>query len=295
MIEGGEVEVDNSVLQMLKDPLTHLVRNAVDHGIEPVETRKARGKSPCGSITLRSRHDAGGILIEIEDDGAGLDRAAILARARSHGLVAGDTILDDAHVLSLVFEPGFSTAEEVSEVSGRGVGLDVVRRNVQALRGAVAIEGRPGEGTRLTIRLPLTLAIIEGLVARVDEERYVIPIETVGESLALPSSQAAREDGRGVLSLRDRAVPWVRLRTLFGITTPRPRRELAVVIQTASGPAGLVVDQMEGQGQVVIKPLPKVFEGLRGITASAVLGTGRVALILDAAALLAGEAAPAAG
>jgi len=286
VLEGEDVEVDASVIEQVRDPLTHMVRNAVDHGIERPETRVAHGKDRVGTIALRARHDSGTIVIEIADDGGGLDEARIRDRARERGL---DTSrLDAVEVQRLVFEPGFSTAAEVTEVSGRGVGLDVVRRNIQALRGSVAIRSRQGKGTAISVRLPLTLAIIDGFAVAVEDETYVLPLEAVAECLELPAEAARDVDGRGVISLRGAPLPYVRLRRLFGAGDAPSGREHVVVVQDEDGArAGLVVDRLQGESQTVIKPLGRLFRGLAGIAGSAILGSGRVALILDVPGLLA--------
>jgi two-component system chemotaxis sensor kinase CheA len=284
--EGGEVEVDNSVLQLLKDPLTHMIRNALDHGIEPPEGREALGKELCGEITLRAAHEAGSIVIELSDDGAGLDRERILEQAQARGLVREGQTLNEAEIDPLIFEAGFSTAERVTDLSGRGVGMDVVRRNIDALRGALSIESRPGAGTTFTIRLPLTLAIIEGLLVGLGSETYVVPLDAVVESVELPAEAARRSDGRGVISLRGKTLPIVRLRHLFGVAGEPPPRENVVVVAGVAGQAGFVVDALFGQSQTVIKPMAKLFQGVLGISASAILGNGRVALIVDVPGLL---------
>ncbi len=289
-VEGSDVEVDNSVLQLLKDPLTHMVRNAVDHGIEPPETRVRAGKSRCGDVRLRAVHERGALVIVLEDDGGGLDRERVLARAHGRGLISAEADVDDARLHELVFEPGFSTADAVTGVSGRGVGLDVVRRNISALRGSVDLSSEAGRGSRLTIRLPLTLAIIDALIVRVGEESLVIPLEAVLESVAMPPAEAIRGLSRGVLSLREAALPYVRLREVYRLSGSRSHREIVVVVKSELGPAGLVVDAVQGQSQIVIKPLPKVFDRLRGVSAATVLGDGAVALILDPARLVEKEA-----
>ena len=285
VVEGEDVEVDTSVIEHVRDPLTHMIRNAVDHGIERPDLRRQRGKDPCGTIALRVRHESGTIVLEISDDGAGLDRERILDRAQRRGV---DTArLDAGEVQRLVFEPGFSTAETVTELSGRGVGLDVVRRNIHALRGSVGIRSRAGEGTTITVRLPLTLAIIEGFGVAVGDETYVIPLEAVVECLELPAEASSNGEGGGVISLRGAALPYVRLRRLFGVAGEGRREHVVVVKQDDGAPAGLVVDDLYGESQTVIKPLGRIFRGLPGIAGSAILGSGRVALILDVPALLA--------
>lgn len=286
VIEGEDVEVDTSVVEHIRDPLTHMIRNAIDHGLEPPEVRQKLGKDPCGQLTLRARHDSGSLLIELHDDGAGLDRERILARGRAQGLVAEGAQPSDAEVFRLIFEPGFSTAETVSDLSGRGVGLDVVRRNVEALRGSVSVSSRAGAGTTLSLRLPLTLAIIEGLNVSLGPDTFVLPLDAVIECLELPRERSESGD-RGVLSLRGESLPYLRLRDRFEVPGQPPGREQVVVVRHEGGRAGLVVDAVLGESQTVIKPLGRMFQGLPGISGASILGDGRVALILDAARLLA--------
>jgi len=289
-IEGEDAEVDNSVLQLLKDPLAHMVRNALDHGIESPKARVAAGKDRCGQIRLRAAHERGALVIELTDDGAGLDRERVLGRARGRGLIGAEAEVDDARLHDLVFQPGFSTAETVTGVSGRGVGLDVVRRNIGALRGSVDLSSVPGRGSRFTIRLPLTLAIIDGLVVKVASDSYIVPLETVIESAALPHAEANRGLSRGVLNLHGTSLPYVRLRHRFALAAGHGRKEIAIIVRSEIGPAGLVVDAVLGQSQIVIKPLPKILDRLQGVSAAAVLGDGSVALILDPPRLVQEEA-----
>ncbi|HKC12422.1 MAG TPA: chemotaxis protein CheA, partial [Vicinamibacteria bacterium] len=287
ILEGEDVEVDTSVIEQARDPLTHMIRNALDHGIEPPEVREKLGKDPCGTLALRARHEGATIIIEIADDGAGLNRQRILERARERGIEADQK--GDEEIQRLVFEPGFSTAETVTELSGRGIGLDVVRRNVTALRGTVGIRSQEGNGTTITLRLPLTLAIIDGFIVGVGDEAYVIPLEAVVECLELPKEASSDAEGGGVVNLRGAALPYLRLRQLFRLgAAGRGQREHVVVVRVDAGrEVGLVVDHLEGGFQTVIKPLGRLFQGLSGIAGSAILGTGRVALILDVPALLA--------
>ena len=285
VLEGEDVEVDASVVDHLRDPLTHMIRNAIDHGIELPAARRDAGKEPTGTITLRARHEGGTVVIELADDGAGLRRDRVLARARERGLVADGVELSDAEIHRLIMEPGFSTADRVSDLSGRGVGMDVVRRNVEALRGSIEIASRDGEGTTVTARLPLTVAIIDGFTVSVGDESYVIPLDAVTECLAMPADE--RRAGRcGVLSLRGEPLPYVRVRELFGLAGALPARENMVVVRHAGRLAGLVVDELLGGGQAVVKPLGKMFQRLPGVSGSTILGDGRVALILDVPDLL---------
>jgi two-component system chemotaxis sensor kinase CheA len=284
-VSGEDVEVDTTVTELIRDPLTHLVRNAMDHGIECPEVRQQRGKDPTGTLSLRAFHETGTIVIQIVDDGAGLDRARITERARSRGLLGPDEEPSDDELFLLIFEPGFSTAERVTELSGRGVGMDVVKRNVEQLRGTITVDTQPGQGTTFTLRLPLTLSIIESFSVGVGEETYVIPLENVLECVELPGAE--RRPGRtGFVNLRGEPLPYIRLRDHFRLEGEPPARENIVVIGHGRGRAGFAVDMLLGQGQTVIKPLGKLCQGLPGVAGSTLLGDGRVALILDVPALL---------
>jgi two-component system chemotaxis sensor kinase CheA len=281
VISGGETELDKSVVEKIGDPLMHLVRNAIDHGIEPADVRAAAGKAAQGRIELNAYHDSGSIVIEVADDGGGLPRDKILRKAIERGIVqAGDTPSDE-EVINLIFQPGFSTADQVTNLSGRGVGLDVVRKNIQALRGTAEVQSEDGIGSRFVIRLPLTLAIIDGFLVGVEKSSYVIPLEMVVECMEL---QQATVD-RNYLNLRGEVLPFVRLRELFETSSDQPRRENVVVVKSGTQKAGIVVDVLHGEFQTVIKPLGALFRHLRGIAGSTILGSGDVALILDVQAL----------
>lgn len=284
-VSGHEVEVDTTVTELIRDPLTHLVRNAMDHGLETPEVREERGKNPTGTLALRAFHEAGSIIIQVAEDGAGLDRARILGRARERGLVGPDEVPEDEALFCLIFEPGFSTAERVTELSGRGVGMDVVKRNVELLRGTISVDTVPGKGTTFSLRLPLTLSIIEGFSVGMGEETYVIPLEHVVECMELPPGES-RPGRTGVFNLRGEPLPYLRLREHFSLGGEPPARESIVVIGHGRGRAGIAVDTLLGQGQAVIKPLGKPCQGLPGLAGSTLLGDGRVALILDVPALL---------
>ncbi len=278
--EGEDVEVDMTVIERIRDPLTHMIRNAVDHGIEAPDVRASAGKDPCGCIRLRAFHDTGSIVIQIVDDGSGLDRARLVERARAKGLVEATEELGEIAVNQLIFEPGISTSDAVTELSGRGVGLDVVRRNVEALRGSVEVESEAGRGTTITLRLPLTLAIIDGFVVKASDESYVIPVEAVIECIDLPAEE--RGTGlSGLINLRGSPLPYLRLRELFGLPGEAAPRENVVVVRNETAQAGFVVDALLGGSQIVIKPLGRLFRGLPGVAGSAIVGDGRVALILD--------------
>ncbi|HYO72806.1 MAG TPA: chemotaxis protein CheA [Archangium sp.] len=284
-VSGQDVEVDTTVAELIRDPLTHLVRTAMDHGLETPEVREARGKAPTGMLALRACHEAGSIIIQVAEDGAGLDRPRILARARERGWVGPEEEPEEAVVFGYIFEPGFSTAERVTELSGRGVGMDVVKRNVELLRGTITVDTAPGKGTTFNLRLPLTLSIIEGFSVGMGEDTYVIPLEHVVECVELPPAES-RPGRTGVFNLRGEPLPYLRLREHFALGGAPPARESIVVIGHGRGRAGIAVDLLLGQAQTVIKPLGKPCQGLPGLAGSTLLGDGRVALILDVPALL---------
>ena len=285
VVEGEDVEVDASIVEQLRDPLTHLVRNAVDHGVEPASARRDAGKDPCATVILHARHERGLVIVEVRDDGRGLQRDRIIAKARERGLVTDAAQLTDSQVFGLAMLPGFSTADRITEVSGRGVGMDIVKKNVEAIRGTIEIESEPGTGTTIRLRLPLTVAIIDGFVVGVGDERYVLPLDAVTECLSL-----GPEDARnlaGVLALRGDALPYVRLRNLLAIPAPGlPVRESVVVVQAGGRRAGLVVDQLFGETQAVLKPLSALFASAPGVSGTTIMGDGRVCLILDVAELI---------
>jgi len=234
---------------------------------------------------LKAFHSAGNIMIQLSDDGAGFNRQRILAKAKKLGMIEDGERLSNQEVYRLVFEAGFSTAESVTDLSGRGVGMDIVRRNIDALRGSIDISSREGEGSTITIRLPLTLAIIEAFSVVAAGETYVIPLEMISECLELPEDHNTNDEG-GVLSLRGEPLPYVRLREVLGITAPAPRRENVVVLQHEGGRAGLAVDGLLGESQAIIKPLSDLFKKVNVVSGSTILGDGRVALILDVGALM---------
>ena len=286
-IEGEDVEVDTRVVERLRDPLTHMLRNAIDHGIESAELRAALGKTPEACVTLRAAHDGGSIVIEVSDDGAGFNRSRIAQRLRETGLAPHPEALSDGELLASVFAPGFSTAETVTDLSGRGVGMDIVRHNIDALRGTIDIASVEGAGSTITVRLPLTLAIIDGFGVGVGGETYVIPLDCVLECIALPRETHEDGAGNGVVNLRGEPLPFVRLRERLAVPAPAPRREHVVVVHHAGSRAGLAVDELYGERQAVIKSLGTTLESVRGLSGSTILGDGRVALILDVPALLA--------
>jgi two-component system chemotaxis sensor kinase CheA len=333
-ISGADTDLDKTVVEKIGDPLTHLVRNSMDHGIEPAETRLARGKPAYGTVRLNAYHDSGTIVIEVSDDGGGLDRERILRKAIERGLVKGDQQVSDQEIYNLIFEPGFSTVEQVSNLSGRGVGMDVVRRNITALRGTVEIDSTEGVGTTMRIRLPLTLAIIDGFLVGVSGSSFVVPLDMVVECVELSLQETVDSQGRDHLNLRGEVLPFIRLKQLFDIPEPPAaaidaevedtfdtgrsllrdrssaviltaegaaalakdpelafllnpvKRENVVVVQYAGHRAGLVVDNLMGEFQTVIRPLGTVFNGIDGISGFTILGSGNVALILDVPGLV---------
>ena len=286
-VTGVDVEVDTTVLEQLKDPLLHLLRNAVDHGLEAPAAREKQGKNACGVIRLTAAHSGGNIVVTLQDDGAGFDRARILDKAKRLGLLSGQDEIRDQDIYGLVFQAGFSTAESVTDLSGRGVGLDVVRRNIDMLRGTVEIASAAGKGSTITIRLPLTLAIIDGFSVRVGEETFVVPLEHVTECTELPAEQR-NPQASGILSLRGAAIPYVRLRRVFSVPGQAPKRENIVVVKINEFHAGIAVDELLGGMQAVVKPLGRAFRGVSGIAGSTVLGDGRVGLIIDVPSLMRG-------
>ncbi|MET0384092.1 MAG: chemotaxis protein CheA [Burkholderiaceae bacterium] len=285
-IVGGETELDKSVVERIADPLTHLVRNALDHGLETPAQRSEAGKSAQGRLTLSACHESGNVLLRISDDGRGIQRDKVLQRAWERGLVDPGVVPKDDDILNLIFEPGFSTAEAVTNLSGRGVGMDVVRRNVEALRGSVAIRSQPGAGSCVELRLPLTLAIIDGFLVSVGASKFIFPLDAVVEVIEGRSGLAAL-DGRHrcCVDLRGQMLPVVSLRGFYGIEAPPPERCSIVVLRADSMRFGVMVDALHGQHQTVIKPLGRMFHSLRGIAGSSILGTGEVALIFDVHAL----------
>ena len=280
LINGGETELDKTVVEKINDPLIHLVRNAADHGLEDPAVRRAGGKPERGKITLNAMHDAGCIVIEVCDDGKGLDRDRILEKALAQGLITAGHALSDSEIFSLIFEPGFSTAEQVTKLSGRGVGMDVVKKNIDALRGTVEVESRKGEGTTVRIRLPLTLAIIDGFMVGIGADCYVIPLDMVVECVELPSTEK-KDKEQGYVNLRGQVLPYIRMSGFLGRRGNSGRFENIVIVQYAGQKVGLVVDELFGEVQTVIKSLSKVYRNVKGISGATILGNGKVALILD--------------
>ncbi|PTL83207.1 chemotaxis protein CheA [Vitiosangium sp. GDMCC 1.1324] len=283
VLRGEDVEVDTALVEGLREPLLHLVRNAVDHGLETPDERKAAGKEACGTLMLRAFHEPGSLVVELSDDGRGLRHDRLRVKALELGMDPERMTVEELE--ELVFLPGLSTAEEVTEVSGRGVGMDVVRRSVEALRGLVTLSSVEGKGTTVTLRVPLTLATIQGFSVGVGDETYVLPLDAVRECLELPVERSGQPGG-GVLNLRGRSLPYLRLRELLGVEGSGPGRESVVVLGHGGSRAGLVVDTLYGEGQCVLKPLGRLFRHLPGVSGSTILGSGRVGLVLDVPTLL---------
>ncbi|WP_348756140.1 chemotaxis protein CheA [uncultured Aquincola sp.] len=286
-VSGEDTELDKTVVERIGDPLTHLVRNSMDHGIEPADVRAQRGKPARGTVRLNAFHDSGSIVIEVSDDGGGLNRERILAKAVERGLVEAGRQLTDSETYNLIFEPGFSTAEQITNLSGRGVGMDVVKRNITALRGSVDISSRPGEGTTVTVRLPLTLAIIEGFQLAVGKSVFVVPLDVVEECIEYsPEPVAEGEQPNDYTDLRGEVLPLIRLRETFELDGEPGRRQNICVVRHGAQKVGLVVDTLLGEFQTVIKPLSKMFAQVKGISGSSIRGSGDVALILDVPSLI---------
>lgn len=278
---GDETELDKTMIERLADPLVHILRNSADHGLEDRETRLRAGKSASGQIKIVARHAGAEVLLSVVDDGRGLDAKRIRQKAEENGLVAPGATLSDEETYALIFAPGFSTAKEVSALSGRGVGMDVVKRTIESMRGAIDVATVLGQGTTITLRLPLTLAIIEGLLVRVAETRYVIPLTAVEECVELTEEDDVRSEGRSFLNIRGDLIPFLRLRELFGEDGQADRYQKVVIVSTGDARVGLAVDQIIGSHQTVIKSLSKLHADVASFSGATILGDGAVALILD--------------
>jgi two-component system chemotaxis sensor kinase CheA len=285
---GESTEMDKGLVEKITDPLTHLVRNSCDHGIEPPAERLARGKPEHGTITLVASHQGGSIVIEVRDDGKGLSREKLLKKARERGLEVSDT-MTDPEVYNLIFAPGFSTADQVTDVSGRGVGMDVVKKNITALGGTVEIDSSEGHGMTVRVRLPLTLAIMDGMSVGVLDEVYILPLNSVVESFQVKPGMVKTIGGSGrVVEVRDEYMPVLDLEALFGVPRFDPERstELMVVVEAEGGRVALLVDELLGQQQVVVKNLETNYRKVDDVSGATIMGDGRVALILDIGALI---------
>jgi len=281
VINGAETELDKTVVEKIGDPLMHLVRNAIDHGLEPANERQSVGKPAQGTVTLNAYHDSGSIVIEVSDDGRGLDKERIFAKAVDKGLIGANSNLTDQEIYRLIFEPGFSTAAQVTNLSGRGVGMDVVKKNIEALRGTVDVYSEPGSGSTIRIRLPLTLAIIDGFLVGVGESSFVIPLDMVMECIELTEQEREETRRQSFINLRGEVLPFLKLRDMFHENESQSSRENIVVVQYGEQKAGFVVDELMGEFQTVIKPLGKIFQQLKGVSGATILGNGEVAVILD--------------
>lgn len=284
-ITGEQTELDKTVLEKIGDPLVHLVRNSIDHGVEKPDARLAAGKGAVGTVHLDACHKGGSITVEVSDDGNGLNRERILEKARSRGLVGANDVLTDEAIHDLIFLPGFSTAEQTTDVSGRGVGMDVVRRNIKELGGAIEVKSEPGKGSRFIITLPLTLAIVDGQTVAVGDEHYIVPLTAIVESLQLKPGAASHLAGGGgeVFSFRGDYLPVIRLHEVFSVA-PRNRELHAGLVMVVEGDGrrvGLFVDDLEGQQQVVIKSMESNYRRVEGVSGATITGEGTVALILD--------------
>ena len=285
--EGEATELDKTVIERLADPLIHLVRNAADHGLETPGQRLAAGKPEAGQVVLAARQSGAEVVITITDDGRGVDRARVRAKAEENGLIQPGQVLSDNELLQLIFAPGFSTAATITNLSGRGVGMDVVKRTIEGLRGSIELTSTPGRGSVVSLRIPLTLAIIDGLLVRVGTSRYVIPLASVEECVELSVEQDLRSTGRSLITLRDQLVPFIRLRQMFATgLEPDPHQKI-VVVSTGQERVGLVVDQILGDHQTVIKALSAFHAEVGAFSGATILGDGGVALILDIAHLVA--------
>jgi len=277
---GGDTELDKAMVERIGDPLMHLVRNAMDHGLETPQERVAAGKPEQGTLRLRACHDSGSVVVEVSDDGRGLNRERILAKAIERGLVSHGEGLSDQDIYQLIFEPGFSTADAVTKLSGRGVGMDVVKRSVEALRGTISLYSQPGEGSCMQLRLPLTLAIIDGFMVSVGSSRFILPMDMVVECIELPAD-ALRPGQPHYIHLRDEILSYICLRETFGLSGAPLRRPSLVVLRSGEVKTGVLVDALHGEIQTVIKPLTGIFSKVRALSGTSILGTGAIALVLD--------------
>jgi two-component system chemotaxis sensor kinase CheA len=278
---GAETELDKTVIEQLSDPLVHLLRNSIDHGIEPPEERRAAGKPEEGTVTLSAEQSGGSVIISISDDGRGMDVEAIRAKAVERGLISESADLPEKQILNLIFEPGFSTSGEITDISGRGVGMDVVKQNIEALRGSVEVKSEPGQGSAITVTLPLTLAIIDGLQVRIGEEYYIVPLNAVQECVELTPEEKRKSRAGRCIPLRESLVPYISLREWFFIRGEPPEIEQVVITQSRDATVGFAVDEVIGQQQTVIKNLGRVYRDVRGISGATIKGDGDIALIID--------------
>ena len=288
-IAGAETDLDKTIVDEVGEPLMHLVRNCVDHGIEPPDVRESRGKPRHGTIKLNAYHEGNQVIIEISDDGGGIDIARVRAKAVRMGVIAESDRLSDRETMELIFTPGFSTADQVTDVSGRGVGMDVVKKNILRLKGVFDVDSQPGVGTTFTMKLPLTLAIIQALLVRVADELYSIPLDAVIESQRIDAADVRTVHGNEVITLRGQVVPLIRVGEFFRLDTPRdPNKVMIVIVGLQGRQVGLVVDSFQGEQEIVIKPLSNVIGRIPGISGATILGNGSISLIIDVHSLVAG-------
>lgn len=285
--EGADTELDKTVLDQLADPLVHLIRNSIGHGIEAPAERAAAGKPPHGIVRLAASHEGSHVVVTIEDDGRGLDAGAIRAKAVEKQLIGADANLSETEIFNLIFLPDFSTATHITAVSGRGVGMDVVRKQIDALRGGIQLSSVRGKGTTISLALPLTLAIIEGLLVTIAGDPFIIPMSVVMENVELHRAERARNNGRNLITVRGELIPYLHLRELFGVGGEEPEIEKIVIVRFGRDRVGLVVDRVLGSHQTVIQSLGRMFKGIGVISGGTILGDGRVALIFDLAGLVA--------
>lgn len=287
--EGSATELDKTVIDQLNDPLVHIIRNAVDHGVESVDERKAAGKPEQGSIHLAAHHAGASVIIEITDDGAGLDPEALKEKAVARGIISPDAELSEKECYNLIFHPGFTTSDEVTGVSGRGVGMDVVKRSINNLRGSIDVDSRKGNGTTISLRLPLTLAIIDGLLVRISEDLFIIPLSIIDECVEMTKTEAKNSRERSMMTFRGEAFTYISLRHLLGVEGDPPDIEKVILVKVRGKRTGFGVDQVIGQHQTVIKTLSRVYGNVEGVSGATILGDGTVALILDVSQLVAAE------
>jgi two-component system chemotaxis sensor kinase CheA len=284
--EGAETELDKSILDQLGEPLVHCLRNCLDHAVEPPAERREKGKPPRATIRLSAVHTGSDVVVSVQDDGRGIDRAAVRAKAIERQLVAPDANLSDKDIFNLILMPGFSTARQITSVSGRGVGMDAVKRQVETLRGMLSLASEEGRGTRVSITLPLTLAIIEGLLVQIGSDQFIVPMAAVTENVELLSAQKARNNGRNVIAVRGELIPYIDLRKAFRVPGDAPAIEKVVIVRHEDNRVGLVVDRVLGTHQTVIQSLGKFFKDINVVSGATIMGNGRVALIVDTAAVV---------
>lgn len=285
-ISGGDTELDKAVAEKLHDPLLHLVRNAIDHGIEVPAERSARGKTPSGTVHMKAYHDSGNIVICVSDDGQGINRENVARKALERGLVKHDALVAGVDVLSYIFEPGFSTLEDATMLSGRGVGMDVVRKVVESIRGRIDVETEEGAGSTFQISIPLSLSLIDGFMVSLGETLYILPMDLVVETMESPSAQRRAGMPNGCLQVRDQLLPCLDLRKVLGVTDAPPKVQHVVVFRHGATGVGLIVDQLHGEIKTVVKPLGRLYRGVVCISGASILGDGSIALFLETGKLV---------